>query len=392
MKKMIVLLIIIPFILMGCWDAVETENLGVVRLIGLGIGKNNDIRVIIQESPHDKQTSGSQGPGGGSKATFHLYDESGPTVTEAIQRMSANEHHRLHFAHINVIILDEALVSSKGITPVIDFCERNPQLRTSTWMLIAPMGQFDKIISTDVGIGIDSGTILEETINNKKNKSFLTICNIKDFVELVNKFGAEAYTSGVSIGSKNSSNEAFEGNKANTQKFNIRDTAVFKGDKMVGWLTNEEYKGLAWVIGNVKGGIVSIPFEDSELSLRIAKMKSNIQPIIIDGKMQVNINIEILSDIIESQIKYSFMDEDTIKKVEHIQNEKVKKQIAAALEKSRSLGSDVLGFGSYFNMKYPNYLKDVQNNWYSYYSDVKVNINVNSVVKNIGNNYKNLNK
>ena len=164
MKKVIVLLIIISFTFMGCWDSVETEELGVVRVLGIGINKNSDIRVVIQEIPHEKQTSGSGGSTGGGKSSFHLYSASGSTISEAIQNMSANEHHRLYFAHTKVIILDESLVSSKGIKPIIDFFERTPELRLSTWILISPMNQFDKILSKDVGIGIDTGSMLEETI------------------------------------------------------------------------------------------------------------------------------------------------------------------------------------------------------------------------------------
>lgn len=389
MKKLIALLIIVSFMLVGCWDSVETEELGVIRIIGIGMNKNDEFRVMIQEIPHEKQTTSSQGGASGSKSSFHLFAATGSTISEAIQRMSANEHHRLYFAHTKVVVLDEALVSTKGIKPVIDFLERNPEIRLSTWILIAPMKEFDQILSKDVGIGLDTGGILEETINNKKENSFLAITNLGNFIELFNKSGGEAYASGVSMNSKGSSSETTS-NKSIDQKFYVRDTAVFKGDKMVGWLKNEEYRGFSWINGSTKGAIVNIPFGDEVLSLKVVKTKPKLEPIIDNGRMKININLEVVSNIAESRGNYNFMKEDTIKKVEQIQNEKIKLEVAVAVEKSRRLGSDIFGMGNYFDMKYPKLWEDVQKNWDSYYPKLEVNINVNSTVKNIGNIYKSL--
>lgn len=36
-------------------------------------------------------------------------------------------------------------------------------------------------------------------------------------------------------------------------------TAVFKKDKLVGWLDNAETRGLLWVLGKVQSGILVVP-------------------------------------------------------------------------------------------------------------------------------------
>lgn len=387
MKKAIFLLILISFTLTGCWDSVETENLGVVSLIGIGLGTDNNIKVVIHEEPHEKQTAGTGKPSGGSQTPFYLYAETGSTVNEAVQRMSANEHHRVYFAHAKIIIVDEELVSLKGIKPIIDFCERNPEIRLNTWLLIAPRGQFDKILSTDAGINISTGKLLEETISNSKSNPHRTINRLSAVIELLNKSGSELYTSGVSIASKNSNIGAVGGNHSK-QKFIIRDTAVFKGDKMVGWLKDEEYRGLSWIIGNVKGGTMTIPFEESIISLRIVRMKSEVQAAIKNEKLQININTGIVSSVAETQENLSFMDEATIKEVRELQGEKIKKEITAAIDKARSLNSDIFGFGDYFNIRYPKFWKIIKEDWYRYYPNVEVNINVNTIIKDVGKNYK----
>lgn len=376
MKKRLVLLITIAITLMGCWDSTETEHLGMVTLMGVGSGSNDGIKVIIQEKPHEMQTAGNVG--GGGTTPFFVYTGSGKTIFEALQKMPTNEHHKLYFAHTNVIILAEELVSSKGIKSVLDFYERNPEIRLNSWLLISPRGQLDKVLSTDVGLNIDTGTILEETINNEKANSSLYIGNISDTIDLLNESGSELFAAGVSISPKDSANS----NGSADKKFSIRDTAVFKGEKMLGWLNDEEHRGLSWIKGKFKGGVMTISYENKVLSLRILNMKSRIKPEISNGEMQIDINMEVASSVIESQGNFDFMDAETIKKLEQIQNEEIKKDITAVLNRSRELQSDFLGFGSCFNQRYPVLWKGIENDWYSYYPDIEVNIYVNSTIKN----------
>lgn len=385
MRKVVFLLtIIMCFTLVGCWDSVETEKLGVVTLLGVQLTENGNIKVTIQEVSPKNEASGNQFSGDTPKRPFYVYFEEGSTISEVIQKISSSEHQKIYFAHTKVIILDEELVKSKGIQPVIDFYERTPEMRLKTWLLISKSGQLDKILTTTTEINTDTGSLLEETISNEKYNSYLTVKNLKDFIEMLNKSGSEAYTSGISISPRSSADKTSEA------KFTIKDTAVFKNDKMIGWLKNEESRGLSFASGNVKGGFMSIPFEDNVLSLKILKVTSKVQPIIDNGKMQINLKLDVLSNISESHTKSNFMNEDTIKKIQQLQSKKIKDEITAAFDKSKSLNSDIFEFGNYFNMSYTQFWKKIKSNWDVYYPSLRVNIDVNTTIKNIGNNYKTL--
>lgn len=378
MKKMIVLLFAIVFTLTGCWDSTETEQLGMVTLIGVGSGNDNDIRVVIQEKFHEKQMGGAMG--GSSTTPFLVYTGFGKTISEALQKMPTDQHHRLYFAHTKVIILDEDLVSTNGIKSILDFYERNPEIRLNTWLLISPRGQLDKILNTDIGLNIDTGTILEETINNVKGNSFFNVIDTSNVIELLNTSGSELFVSGVNITSKDSHSKS----ESDDKKFSIQHTAIFKDDKMLGWLNTKEHRGLSWINGTAKGGEITIPIENEVLSLRIVKIKSKVQPEICNEEMQININVDITSNIIESQGGLDFKNKDIIKMIEQVQSEEIKKDITAVINKSRDLQSDFLGFGNDFNKKYPMFWKKIKSDWYSYYSDIKVNIYVNSKIENMG--------
>lgn len=385
MKRRIMLLIMIAFMLSGCWDSIETEQLGVITVMGIGLGNSNELRVIMQEQVHEKQQQGQTSSG---KAPFFVYEGTGATISEVLNKIPANQHHRLYFAHTKAIILSEELVREKGIRPVIDFYERYPEIRLSTWLLIVPKGQLDKILSTDLGLNSDSGRTMEETIDNQSGDSFFIVNNLKDFIEILNRSGSEPYSGGISLATTGTSGGTSGGTGAFNTKFDIQKTAVFKNEKMVGWLSDEEHRGLSIFLGTAGGGIMMVPFEEKLISLRIIKIKSMIKPVLEGEKKKISINVEIESKIVESQLDNNYMDDKIIKKIEKAQNNEVKKEVIAVVDKARELDSDFLGFGSYFNMKYPKYWKKVRNDWYSHFAEVEVNINVNTTVKDIGKIYK----
>lgn len=380
MKKILFFLTIFAtFTLSGCWDSVETEKLGVITLLGVELSDNDNIKLTVQEVSPKSPSTGSQSSGSAPQAHFYVYSEEGSTISEAIQKISSSQHKNIYLSHAKAIILDEEMVRSKGLKPVIDFYQRFPDMRLKTWLLISKSGQLDSILTTNIGLNTDTGTILSETIANDKFNSYMTVKNMKDFIEMLGEPGSEAYTSGVSISSKDTSN-----------KIDIKDTAIFKNDKMIGWLKDDESRGLSIANDNVKGGFMSIPFEDNVLSLRILKVASKVHPIINNGEMQINLNVNVLSNIAESQGMSDFLKEDTIEKVQQLQSEQIKNEITAALNKSKNLNSDIFEFGNYFNMYFPKIWKDIDEDWYSYYPNLQVNINVDTTVKNIGNNYKTL--
>lgn len=373
--------------LSGCWDSTETEKLGVVTALGISIDKNKDFEIIVQEESGSRNSSQA-----GNLTPFNTYCESAPTISEALQKIASSQSHKVYLAHTKVIILSEELVSTKGSLPVIDFCERNPQVRFITKILISKKGQFEKIFSTDMGVNADTGTILDETIKNEKYSSTINANNLEDFLELMNTSGSDTFTSGVNISVKHSlpnPSNMTESNKV----LKVMDTAVFKGDKMAGWLTGEESRGLYWVNEGVKGGMMTIKFDDGNVSLRILKVDSSINPVIKNGKAEININIKTASNVFESQPDVDYMKPDIIKKVKILQEKKIKDEISEALNKSKAYDSDSLGLGNHINMKYPLYWKNIEKDWYSsYYPNLKVNIYISSQIQNIGKNYKPFNR
>ncbi len=388
MKKVIVCAIILSMLLTGCWDIIEPEKLGLVTLIGLD-SSDGRIRMVIHEMTQQKQSSDSQQGSTGSSSLIKLHESTAPTISEAIQKITLSDFRRTYFAHASAVIVSEELASSIGMDPIIDYFERNPDIRSTMWLLIAKKGQFNRIfnISTSIEPGADTGKIITGIIRNRPAISY-TANTINDFLTLFWEKGSEPYTSGISLteipAGKAKQSEDKKTDELNKYDLVIENTAVFKKDKLAGWMDNEESTGLLWATDNIKGGDLTVKYDDKDIVLRIVKSGSSIKPLIVDGKMAIDIHVNVTSAIAESQVNIDYEQNETINKLQKLQAEEIKRQILAALNKSRVLNSDVLGFGNYFFGKYPKYWKMVEAGWYDHYRDIDVNIDVDSKVNHIG--------
>jgi spore germination protein KC len=338
MKKVVALILIIPIILTGCWDLVDPEKLGLVTLIGIDSAKDGQIRIVIHEMSQQEQTSGTQMGGTGGGSSVKLHEATASTISEAVQKIAASDFRRTYFAHARAIILSEELVSSIGITPLIDLLERTPEIRRTVWLLITKKGQFDKIlsVSTSIESSADTGKIIEGIIKNRP-ALFFTANTLNDFLDLFWETGSEPYTSGISLieitAGKAKQGEGTKLDEHNIYDLIIENTAAFKKDKLAGWMDNEESTGLSWATNNIMLGDLIVKFNDKDVALRIVSTGSSIKPSMVNEKMIINIHVDVVSDIIESQVNVDFEQNETINKLQDLQAEKIKKQILAALEK-----------------------------------------------------------
>lgn len=374
MKKIAVIMLAVSLLLTGCWDLTETEKLGLVVLMGIDTSDEGQVKVCIYEMSNRSRADSAQTGSSIGKVSFKLREAAASTINEAIEKIAASDYHRPYFAHTGAIIISEELAGSKGIADFIDFFERNPEIRRNTWLLIARKGQFCNIFSTvdRTGPGTDPGEAVKEIISNRSINSFLTTNKLGEFLDLYWETGSEPYTSGIGAAEPDRSN------------FDIEGTAVFKKEKLVGWLDNDEGKGLLWVNGGMEGGIISVKYEGKKIALRIIKAASKLEPLIINGEMQINIRISLSSNISESQANLGIQNKEIIEQVQVLQAKEVKRQILAAFDKSKRLGSDIFEFGNYFYGKYPAYWKQEGDKWYEHYQDVKVNIDVSSTIYSMG--------
>ena len=226
----------------GCWNYRELEDLLIVS--ALGIDSNEDGFDISVEVINDKMVSGGEQSGGSSSEETQIvvYSSKAKTIREAIDKIILESPKRLYLGHMNLLVISED-IAKKGINEFLDYFMRDTEIRKTFFTTVVKNAKASDVLK-----------ILQPIEN-------ITAVNIQSSLEIANVYYGEfsnqtleeivrcLFTTGrnptiaaievtgdVKKGSKND-NVSTTSPKTSIK---VKGTAVFKGDKLVGYLNEKE--------------------------------------------------------------------------------------------------------------------------------------------------------
>ena len=373
-KKFIIILLIlfIPVVnFTGCKDATEIEKLGVILSIGFDISSDNNYIVTIQIM--DSNTVGDS-------VKSHSYTAEGETIFKAITNLYKGVGEKFNYAHIQYIVIGDSM-ARKGIAPIMDFSLRYNQVRPTIPFLVTN-GEAKDIISAKVSTNAMSAFSVSNLLELQRDRGETAVTTNLDFVNSV-AHGSRATTCGLI----NIDNSKLDKNK----NYNLSGAAVFRKDKLVGYLSTRETVGLNWIRGSIDRNILMAEYkieypENSKISLDItsASEKTNIK--MYNNNVNIQVNIKAKSSIREMTGKIdpnknpNIMDELAKRQDKVIYND-----IYLVLNKAqKDFKLDIFDFGNIMMRKYPNEWDHMEGSWNNTFKDLKININVNTQVNKTG--------
>lgn len=164
------------------------------------------------------------------------------------------------------------------------------------------------------------------------------------------------------------------------------EIAVFKKDKLVGWLNQDESKGFNYIMGNVQSTVGRVPCPNGgELVIEIMSANGDIVPSYENGKPTFTIKTEINVNVAEVICEIDLKDPDTIKELEKNIEERQKKLLELVVSVAQEqYKSDIFGFGSTFRKKYPRVWKKIKEDWDEQFPTVEVKYEPNVTVNLTG--------
>ena len=375
-KKIVTLLILTLQMLFssGCWDRIDLNKRAIV--VGLGFDsspREDKIRVSTQiVDPTNVKTPQTSGGGGGQP--FWVATSEGTTVFEAIRLMTSVSSRKLFFPHNQVIIFGEDL-AKKGIKDYLDMLMRDYEFRETNWIVIAK-GKAQDMLATKTRINNISAFFIRDLIDEQRFNSYVATINIKDLARKITSKSTAPIASYIHLE-----------DTGQEKRLKLSQTAVFDNNmKMVGTLSHRESRGLLWVLGEVKSGIIVVknPTGKGNYSLEILGAKSKIVPEFRDGKPRITVRIKENSNLGETSCPEDLIKPEVWKLMASLQNEVIRQEILIALKKARLLKADIFGFGEEFHKKYPRQWKEMEPNWQEIFPSLEVDISVESIVRRPG--------
>ena len=384
MKKRILFLIILCLFLTGCWDKSELNELAIT--MALGIDKVDDEFLVSAQTVVPGEVSSMKGGPGQSPVT--LFQAKGDTVNAAIRNLAKVSPRTGYFGHLQIVVISETL-AQEGISNILDFVSRYFEIRSDFYLLIAKETEAEKVLNVQTVLErIPANTIfniLHTSEHRLSNTRAMTLANL--IVDLERE-GKEGVITGIYIMGDEESGSSKQNVESITPTAQLKmdGIAVFKEDKLLGWLTDEEGKAYNIITDKVKNtlGTLSCP-EGGKVNVHVDSLTSKLKNTIVDGKPEIEIDIQISGNIGEIDCEIDVTKEETIKMLEKTYEEQVEKNVHETIQVVQDdFQSDIFGFGAAINQSNPKEWEKIKSQWDTEFSEIKTTVKAKMNIRHFG--------
>lgn len=397
-------------ILTGCWDRIDIENRAYV--LGVAIDKYPPIPQTDQQSKSETSegeeekfetmelhtgepmyamtvqvpiikkanfsvptaAGGSGGGGGGEASRTWDVTQVGNSFFEMNRELASRMSFIPYYEHLQTIILSEE-VAAQGIKDVLDFFVRDPEMRRRTKVFISP-GYAKSILDVTPRIeDYPSVYLAKIPLNSSVSAKIIYRTDLGEAVQNI-QAGLDFILPKV------------EGTK---DELKVSKAIVFKGDKMVGELSELEIEALKMIRGNYKGGVITTQNPDDAkgiIALEVTKVKSKIVPEVNGQKAGFTVNLNIQGNYAENinMDGYQKIDNEYLEEAEKAFSTYIEQQCVDTVKRvQRDFNADIFQFNNILKTQKPAYWKQVQERWYDIFPGINVQIKAKVTIRQVGN-------
>jgi spore germination protein KC len=374
-------------LLTGCWDRKELNQIGIAMAIGLDKSEDGKIQLtsqIVRPSAMEKK-------GGGNQPPYELVISSGDTIFEAIRHTVKEFDRRSFFSHIKVIVVGEDF-AREGLGETIDFITRSHELRKTTLLVVASGSKASEVIGIKHGLDKIQANYMEGILKNQKVESSSAVSRVIDFIKTMPGEGINPVTGVFKL--VDVMGVSSEGNEPEVHKgLKLTGSAVYKKDKLAGFLDNNDALGLNIITGKCKKVTINVKApNNSTVAIELIRTKCTIVPLIKKGKTSFKVVIKAEGNLTEvegsidisNQQVFDSIDREFAKHLKSITEDCIKKV-------QYEMKTDVLGFGRAIEIKHPKYWKKIEKQWNDMFPTVAYNVDVGTHLNRTGLSLKPLN-
>jgi len=358
-KKIILLFIIVPILLSGCWDEKLIEDTGFITILGIESSPTGELDL----------TYGMPVIGGDVSGRGEILDTTASLLRTARDKLKLQSDKTLEAGKIQFLAYSKEIAEKDSISNINEVFERDPINSIIAWIVVvdgSPRSLFhlaneykDKqrpsiYISKLLERAVASGNTPEKRIYNFDLKSFAP--GIDNVTPLI-KFDSKAVE--------------------------IKGTALFSSGKMVGTINTKETGLLIAMMQTLKNKKYTYEASDINnidnekpkrgLSILMSEKSKKINILIKNDVPVVDINLNLTGSI--DEYKWDDLnDENKVKQLsKHIQGQ-IENDCQNLIKYMQSIESDPIGLGDMVRAKHNDYFKRVD--WHEAYKNASITVHV----------------
>lgn len=371
-------------VLSGCWNRRELNDLGIQMATAIDKVDGQyhlSAQVVVPSEVTKKSSTGTSAP-------VTMYKATAPTLFTAFRKLTEISPRKIYGAHIRVLVLGESL-AKEGIAEAIDLLVRDQEVRSDFYVMIARDTPAENVLKVlTVLEKIPANNLFHSLDVSAKAWAPTTTVTLDQLIEKLISEGINPVLTGIRvIGDPNIGNDMQSVKRIDPAALlRFSGLAVMRKDRLVGWLNEEESKGVNYITNEVKStaGYVKCP-SGGLITLETIRSTTNMKGKIENGKPVVELHIVDESNIAEASCPIEIEDPEVVRKLEDEQRAKKIRLMKKAVEVvKRKYKVDIFGFGQAIYRTDPRAWSKLRNDWTNHFDDLEVRYDVQTYIRKTG--------
>ncbi|MGG6309446.1 Ger(x)C family spore germination protein [Paenibacillus macerans] len=382
----LMLILIVASLLAGCWNRKELNELGIA--VAAGVDKEGDRYQLTLQVVDPGQVTAQKGASGGAPAT--LYTSEGDTIFEAARRITQISPRKIYLSHLRLYLIGESL-AKQGIGQMLDLLSRDHEVRTDFYLVVTKGTSALETLKIMTPLEpVPANKLFSSLETSEENWSPSLTVTLDELINDMTSEGKHPVLTGLQIAGdpKIGQTKKNTANIYTPTQLQYSGLAVFKKDKLIGWLDEKESRGYHHIHGGVKSSVVFVTCpEGGKVVVEFIRGKTNVKGKVAQGQPRIAIQAEIEGNIgAVGCKKLDLTDTATIAELEKRVEAKMIEFMEMTIEKAQTeYKIDIFGFGEAVRRASPKAWKTMKTNWdEEYFTHLPVDIRADFIIRRIG--------
>ena len=302
------------------------------------------------------------------------------SMFEAMAKTSNYFTEEFFLFHFRVLAFGED-VAREGIYPFLNVFLNYRETQHNYNIVIVDGGKAEDLLKIQSSLDLIPGIAIEEKIRNSSQFYGLGLStNLDQILSDIIIKGSNFVLSSMKVigdpekGTKGDNNKSIDPDAY----FIVSNLAVFKEDKLIGWLSEKESLGYQYIMNNIKKSVVTIILKDeSVITLEIISNKTKVKVSLENNLPKLKIDCHIKGGVYEDMSGITKFTDEYINEVIEKTSYEVKKMMEDCIKKSqKEYNSDIFRFSEAIHRRYPKYWQNNIDKYDEIYPNIEIEINI----------------
>ena len=329
--------------------------------------------ISISQNSSESESSGSGNEGDLGRPYWNV-QVVGSNLLETLRSAIHITNRRLYVAHNQVVIISKD-IAQQGIAKYLDYFFRDHETRYDVGIVISD-GKAGEVLDVVSHLESFPAQDLKKLVERQKDDAHGPQCTLFSFIKDYKIPYKSTLVPIVRIITPEESD-----NKS--PYLHIAGSAVFKDDKMVTSLDENQTRGALWVLGQVENGIIALDYEGANVAIEIIEGSGDFNVEYVDGRIKIKANAKMTGVLGELQGSRK-VEPVVLRAIEKACAEEIESKIRSAFNEIQSNKAVVLGIADRFYRYHYKTWKKIADDFDSLYENADLTVDVKTEIIRTG--------